>query len=416
MARVKLTVNEAVSEILGLDFDAFTRSVMLAQGNFAAFLKAKEEARSLILEAITGCKVYDELKKMLNEKVSESKHAHQEAEAVFKAIPEASHEQIDAARIQLAQIKADATSLQERRETIRSAKDRETYRTRLHEQLAETEVHDNELLERQSEIEKMKSEHERAHRAAKLIPEYERFRSAQEEDECTKLEFDNAQNKYAQVLKEYKQSREEYAEVDASYHAALDEQERLMPVYKTALEDEIKAQARFEDLDSLRGNLKTVDTQIIELTKQLAAQKLKKSELAQQLEADNDFLRAHPLPEDSDERLSEARVILERRNSKYSLLNGKSKTLDASQSKQTQLGDKLTQLQQDHAVLLDEEATAETTLEVAATELQTQQKRGTLESWKDRKHQAQQMQPIATNNMNKSKVGWPRFSLNLNAG
>ena len=391
----ELTVNEAVSEILGLDFDAFTRSVMLAQGDFAAFLKANEEARSLILEATTGLKIYDELKKMLNEKVNESKNGHQQVEAVFKAIPEASREEIDATRIQLAQLKADATSLQERRQTILSAKAQETNRTRLHEQLVQVQAHDNELLERQSEIEMMKSERECAHRAAKRIPEYQRFQSEKAEFERAALAFDNAQNQYVQVQEEYEKSSAEYAEVDALYQAALDERETLMPVYNTARTDEIMAQTRFEALNDLRGNLKTVETQIFEVSNQFAAQKVEKSVLAQQLDADSDFLRAHSLPDNSGEQLSDARVILERRNSKYSLLIGRSKTLEASQSKQTQLTNQLTQLQQAHAELLDEEATAETTLEEAETELHTQQKRGTLESWKERKRQAQQMQPIA---------------------
>ena len=36
------TISEEIKAILGLDFDAFKRSVMLAQGEFAAFLKAKD--------------------------------------------------------------------------------------------------------------------------------------------------------------------------------------------------------------------------------------------------------------------------------------------------------------------------------------------------------------------------------------
>ena len=38
----KKTISEEITDILGLDFDAFKRSVMLAQGEFAAFLKAKD--------------------------------------------------------------------------------------------------------------------------------------------------------------------------------------------------------------------------------------------------------------------------------------------------------------------------------------------------------------------------------------
>ena len=63
------TISEEIKAILGLDFDAFKRSVMLAQGEFAAFLRAKDEERRTILEATAGVGIYDELKKALNEKV-----------------------------------------------------------------------------------------------------------------------------------------------------------------------------------------------------------------------------------------------------------------------------------------------------------------------------------------------------------
>ena len=62
------TVSEEVESILGLDFDAFRRSVMLAQGEFAAFLKASNEDRRTILEATAGISIYDILKKVLNDK------------------------------------------------------------------------------------------------------------------------------------------------------------------------------------------------------------------------------------------------------------------------------------------------------------------------------------------------------------
>ncbi len=56
-------VDSYVEEVTGLDFSRFTRSVMLAQGDFAAFLKASQKDRSELLERITGTEVYSELSK-----------------------------------------------------------------------------------------------------------------------------------------------------------------------------------------------------------------------------------------------------------------------------------------------------------------------------------------------------------------
>ena len=48
----------AIQERLGLSFDQFRRSVMLAQGDFAAFLKSDPKDRAELLERVTGTEIY----------------------------------------------------------------------------------------------------------------------------------------------------------------------------------------------------------------------------------------------------------------------------------------------------------------------------------------------------------------------
>lgn len=54
-------VLKKIEELTGLDFKRFMRSVMLSQGEFAAFLKADDKDRGEILERITGTDVYSEI-------------------------------------------------------------------------------------------------------------------------------------------------------------------------------------------------------------------------------------------------------------------------------------------------------------------------------------------------------------------
>ena len=54
-------INQMTADITGLDFDRFTRTMLLAQGRFADFLNAKEEERSPILEQITGTQIYSDI-------------------------------------------------------------------------------------------------------------------------------------------------------------------------------------------------------------------------------------------------------------------------------------------------------------------------------------------------------------------
>lgn len=47
-------VADQIESITGLDFERFTRSILLAQGSFAVFLNADPDKRAPILEQITG--------------------------------------------------------------------------------------------------------------------------------------------------------------------------------------------------------------------------------------------------------------------------------------------------------------------------------------------------------------------------
>lgn len=59
----KSLVPKFIENLSGLDFERFKQSMMLAQGSFDAFLKAKENERSTLLEKITGTYIYKQISK-----------------------------------------------------------------------------------------------------------------------------------------------------------------------------------------------------------------------------------------------------------------------------------------------------------------------------------------------------------------
>ncbi|MCD8339126.1 MAG: AAA family ATPase, partial [Burkholderiales bacterium] len=58
----------AVSEAIGLTFPQFCRSVLLAQGQFAAFLRADKDVRAQSLEQITGTEIYGDISALVHKK------------------------------------------------------------------------------------------------------------------------------------------------------------------------------------------------------------------------------------------------------------------------------------------------------------------------------------------------------------
>ena len=60
-------MDRIIEEKTGLDAQRFLRSVLLAQGQFAAFLKAKPNERAELLEKITGTEIYSDLSVLAHE-------------------------------------------------------------------------------------------------------------------------------------------------------------------------------------------------------------------------------------------------------------------------------------------------------------------------------------------------------------
>jgi len=59
------TVRTDISDLTGLNFSRFTKSMMLSQGEFAAFLNAPANERAQLLEQLTGTEVYGDISKQV---------------------------------------------------------------------------------------------------------------------------------------------------------------------------------------------------------------------------------------------------------------------------------------------------------------------------------------------------------------
>ncbi len=72
-----------IERLVGLSFEQFTRSVLLAQGDFTAFLKAGKDEKASLLEKLTGIRIYSEISMLVFEK---NKQATQELQLLKQEI------------------------------------------------------------------------------------------------------------------------------------------------------------------------------------------------------------------------------------------------------------------------------------------------------------------------------------------
>ena len=69
---VKTELLTKVKDLIGLTFDQFTRSVLLAQGDFATFLKAGKNEKAELLEKLTGTDIYSRISAKIYEYTKEA--------------------------------------------------------------------------------------------------------------------------------------------------------------------------------------------------------------------------------------------------------------------------------------------------------------------------------------------------------
>lgn len=111
-----------IEEKLGLTFEQFTRSVLLAQGEFANFLKAKDDEKAEILEKLTGTDIYSIISRKLYLRSKEDRKCYeriQERIEVLEILEPEEHRQL---REEVKEIDLEVKALRNKDEELQKAK------------------------------------------------------------------------------------------------------------------------------------------------------------------------------------------------------------------------------------------------------------------------------------------------------
>ena len=106
-------IRSGVEQLLGLDYDGFTRSVVLPQGQFDAFLKGEPKERRKILVALLNLGLYDEMQKIANQKATAARQeADFIAQQLAKDFADATPEALEARQAVLARAEREAAAVE----------------------------------------------------------------------------------------------------------------------------------------------------------------------------------------------------------------------------------------------------------------------------------------------------------------
>ncbi len=108
-----------ITEITGMNFRNFTRSIMLAQGDFAAFLNALDTERMDILEKIISADIYADYKNEVLQKAADAQQRLDYLKQDLAVIPAMAPEQLEASEHDLADFIDQAAELQDEQNNLK---------------------------------------------------------------------------------------------------------------------------------------------------------------------------------------------------------------------------------------------------------------------------------------------------------
>lgn len=354
-------VDAAIERITGLDYNRFTRSVMLSQGDFATFLKASEKDRSDLLERITGTDIYTQISKsaferhkLENEQLQSLQDERQalnllDKEAIAELQESLAAKQTESQAIQ-AQIKEQDAALQwlERLGSLEKRKVKLTKEQTALQAAQNDAAEDLTLLAQhqktipfQADLAKLEDLTQNANEVAQEILSLEsNIKAFQEKEIAHKIAFEAAN----QAFKGQKNTQKT-AEALFNKIAKLDVQikEKKEPLIK-----------REKDLEQAQAERKTAETEIATLTENNKILNTELAELDTWLSANNAY-KNYPIDHTKIENHRAILRELTREMGKTEKTIQKDaaelkkieKTIAEKQKKQKTLADKTSELQQD---------------------------------------------------------------------
>ena len=96
-----------IIDLIGLTFEQFTRSVLLAQNDFSTFLKAEQGEKASLLEKLTGTELYSAISRLIFEKNARAKEAFDAIRLRIQSVELLTDEEESDLRLRLAAVEKE---------------------------------------------------------------------------------------------------------------------------------------------------------------------------------------------------------------------------------------------------------------------------------------------------------------------
>lgn len=305
-------VEEKINEITGMNYDQFTRSILLAQGDFASFLKANFDERSAILEQITGTKIYSEISIAVHEK------------------RKAKQGQLDSLKKGLESLKL--LTLEEESELELEYSNGLTLEKRYDKELAKLNEAANKMArknELEFEIEGLEEELSnfkqglinfgpqelrliRAKEAKKLYPEYKELQGLEETLKNISDNLSNKEEENRNLSKQREDSRIKLENINISLQIKEEEKESLEPILKEVRRLDSDIQSKTEKLGIYKKLLSEAEDKRIKSIEQNESIKIDIAKIEDEIEGLKKYIVQNSAFENINSILPDLKAAIER--------------------------------------------------------------------------------------------------------
>ena len=244
-----------------MDFPRFTRSILLAQGAFDSFLKARDEEKSMLLEQITGTEIYSEISQTIYQRAKSEKEKKErlilltnntsllppEEIEKLKNRQETHNQELAAINQQLSQIRTFIlwhNQMQELQEKIDTAKNR----------------HKN-FLEQKKASEEKAIQLIKAEKAEKLYPEYHALNLQEKEIQNAQASLTELEKNLPKQETQLKLLIQKIEEIHNNCQQEKINYEKLRPLFEEIKKLDI-------ELENINKNIQAQSTEIAQSEKE----------------------------------------------------------------------------------------------------------------------------------------------------
>ena len=259
LATKKTEVLALIESLIGLNYEQFKRSVLLAQGDFAAFLKAPAKERSELLERITGTQLYSQISKQAFAQAKEQEQNLLLLESKLGEVKLLSTEQQQELVSQLTALNEQVDEAQRQQKSLQWLADKLTARSQVQESLAEDKEQLSKALQaikQQDSINQILDKIEQAQDARVVFAQQAKYKKELADQQYA---VENLSKQHSAALTQHQDTNHQSGRLAQLELQAQQQLADKLPDIELAITKEAAIASQVSQYDSLLQQINTLD-------------------------------------------------------------------------------------------------------------------------------------------------------------